>query len=141
MTLSCAPNPPGPGCGDVGNNLPSTAASLPGIDGDATPSSTTLTDTTCAGQIDWFQITVHETDLAIRNLQFEVRLTSTSGDSDLCLYSQSLQQLGCSAQIPPIQDVISRSIADGPGTLDTTTFLIRVAPFTPSDYTLEVRST
>ena len=65
VTLNCVTNTSA-NCGAVSNNLPGTAHVLQGIDGDFTPSSTTISDTTCAGQFDWFEITVHETDTGVR---------------------------------------------------------------------------
>ena len=139
VTLNCVTNTSA-NCGAVSNNLPGTAHVLQGIDGDFTPSSTTISDTTCAGQFDWFEITVHETDTGVRDLQFQVRLTSVSGDSDVCLFSEFVSQLACSTLSSNL-DVISWGVPDPPfsGT-NTTTFLIRVAAVEPGDYTLEVRS-
>ena len=118
VTLKCIvpPDPPAP-CTD---REPSSAGAAQNVGAIPPGSSVVVNGTTCAADNDWFAFTVPATGNIL------LRLTSTSGDSDFCLYSTPAVELQCVTG-----SATQLSLTDVQGT-----FYIRVFDAVPGSYSL-----
>lgn len=120
VTITCnVPEDPPPPCTDREPNTPLAPTVLGTLNAG---SIVTANGSTCAGDQDWFQVSFNGAG------DGHITLTSTSGDSDLCVNSTPATQLAC---------------ATGPGVNTLTlpspgTYLVKVFDATPGSYTLAV---